>query len=64
MMKLVIIIIIIMMMKIKIKIMIMSIKSAQLKIYKAKIFIKNKLGAFDARHHQGELKKSDNSNKA
>ena len=51
-------------MMMKIKIMIMSIKSAQLKIYKAKIFIKNKLGAFDARHHQGELKKSDNSNKA
>ena len=44
-------------MMMKIKIMIMSIKSAQLKIYKAKIFIKNKLGAFDARHHQGELKK-------
>ena len=26
-------------------------------MYKAKIFIKNKLGAFDPRHHQGELKK-------
>ena len=26
-------------------------------MYKAKIFIKKKLGAFDPRHHQGELKK-------